>query len=114
VRGPHAVDDHVVQEGALGRQQSRILGLADGKLCRVVARDLLHGGEGGFAGNLDLAHVADIEDACPRPHGHVFAGDPGVLDGHVPTGERHHAPLRGTVTGVERCFAELGAGRIGH
>ena len=67
-----------------------------------------------LAGDLDLAHVADVEDAGARPHGHVLVGDARVLDGHVPAGVRHHAGVGGAVTRVERGFAELDSGRVGH
>ena len=102
----HAVDDHVVEEGAVRRQQSRVLGLPDLQLRRVAARDPLHRGFGVLAGDFDLAHVADVEDARPGAHRHVLAGDAGVLDRHFPAGKGHHARLRCAVAGVERGFPQ--------
>ena len=74
-----------------GVVQRRILRLPDLQLGGVVARDPLDGGQRVLAGDLDLAHVADVEQAGARAHGQVLVGDAGILDGHVPAAERHHA-----------------------
>src|SRR5262245_12916231 len=88
--------------------------LADAELRRVVARDPLDGRDGVFAGNFNLAHVADIEDGSRGAHRHVLAGNAGVLDGHLPAGKRHHPGVQCTVTGVEWSLSELGGSRVGH
>ena len=55
------VRQHIVHERALGGRESRVVRLADGEPGGVVARDVLDRLEGVAARDLDLAHVADIE-----------------------------------------------------
>ena len=85
-----AIDEQIVDEGALRRKQAGILCLADRKLRRVVGRNALDRGEGVLAGDLDLAHVADVEDPGAGPHRRVFVRQAAVLDRHVPAAERNH------------------------
>ena len=66
----------------------------------VVAGDPLHRRERVLAGDLDLAHVADVEQTGARAHRQMLVGDPGVLDRHVPAGIRHHAGARSAMTCV--------------
>ena len=70
-----AIDQQVVHEGALRRQQAGVLRLPDLQLRRVVARDALDGGQRVLAGDFDLAHVADVEEAGARADGHVLRDD---------------------------------------
>jgi hypothetical protein len=79
------------------------------ELCGVVHGDVLHGGERAGATELDLAHMAHIEEADAGAHGHVLpdqsnaeavAGS-GVFDRHVPAAEVDHFGLEGAVRGVE-------------
>ena len=93
VRG-HSIDEHVVDERALEGGEPRVMRLPDVELARVVARDALNRRESVLPGDLDLAHVADVKESGPRTHGHVFVGDAGVLDGHLPAGVRNHAGTR--------------------
>ncbi len=109
----HPVDQHVVDERTFRGRQRGIVRLPDLQATGVVARDPLHRGERVLAGNLDLAHVADIEQPGPGSDRHVLVGDAGVLDRHVPAGVRHHPRIRGAMPGVQWCLAERG-GRIGH
>ena len=44
-----------------------------------------------FAADLELAHVRDIEDTGPRPHGAVLVHDRAVLDRHLEAGEGNEA-----------------------
>ena len=90
------------------------MGLADAEPRRVVRADPLHRRERVFAGELDLTHVADVEQACRRSHGHMFGHDAGVLDGHVPAAERHHPGPERAVRGIQWSFFELGRGRLIH
>ena len=94
VRGGEAIHEQVVDERALRREQARILRLPDLQLRRVVARDALHGGQRVLAGDLDLAHVADVEQAGACAHRHVLLGDAGVLERHLPAAEGHHLARR--------------------
>jgi hypothetical protein len=66
------------------------------------------------AGDLDLAHVADVEEPRARPHGHVLVGDAGVLDGHVPAAEFDHAGAERAMPRVERGFLQGIRRRLGH
>jgi len=102
VRGAEAVHEQVVDEGALRREEAGVLRLADLQLRRVVGRDALDRGKRVLAGDLDLAHVADVEDAGLGADGGVFVREAAVLDRHVPAAERDHFGPRSAVAGVER------------
>ena len=106
VRG-ETVDEQVVDEGAVLGRQGGVLGLADRQLGRVVARDALDAGQGVASGHLDLAHVADVEQAGARAHRQVLVGDAAVFDGHLPAAERHHA-------GAERDVASVQSSLLGY
>jgi hypothetical protein len=58
---------------------------------------------------VELAHVADIEEAGRIPDRVVLVDDPGVLNGHLPPGERHEPRSERDVFGVERCPPQVGA-----
>ncbi len=110
------VNEQVVDKRAFRRQQARVLRLPDRKPRRVVARDALDRLEGVLPGDLDFAHVADVEDAGAFAHRHVLRDDARVLHGHVPAAKGDHLGARGPVTSVERrflerCFASLFHGR---
>src|SRR5262249_23753526 len=83
-------------------------------LRRVVRRDPLHRRQRVLAGNLDLTHVADVEEPGSRPYGHVLLRDAGVLDRHVPAGEWHHPRAGCAMSGVERRFLERSFGGLLH
>ena len=108
-----AIHEQVVDERAGWRRERGVVDLPDGEARGVVGGDLLDGRQRVGAGDLDLAHVAHVEQAGPRPDGHVLVGDPGILDGHVPAAERHHASLVAEVRGVQRGLLEGGLG-VGH
>jgi hypothetical protein len=105
VVGRLAVDEDVVDEGALGCQQRGVLRLPHLQLAGVVAREPLERGERVAPGHLDLAHVADVEEPRAGAHREVLIGDARVLDGHQPAGKRDHAPTEGDVPVVERSCA---------
>ena len=69
-------------------------------------RDSLNGRQRVLAGDFNLAHVADVEQAGAGPDRHVLVGDARVLDRHVPAAERHHLRARGAMPGVERRFLQ--------
>ena len=94
------VDDDVVDEGAVGVEHGGVLGLAGLEFAGIVHRELLHGGEGAGAAELDVAHVGDVEEADGGAYGHVFGDEAGVLDGHVPAAEVDHFGFGGAVGGV--------------
>ena len=97
-----AGDHQVVDDAALGVEQQRIFGprlLEDGEV----------GGEQGFepllrlgAGDEQLAHMADVEQAGRGAGPQMLGDDPLILDRHRVAGERDHAPAFGAVPAVER------------
>ena len=116
VRGAEAIDQQVVHEGALRRQEAGVLRLPDLQLRGVVGRDALDRGERVLAGDLDLAHVADVEQPRARADRHVLGDDAaaGVFDRHVPAAEGDHFGARGAVAGIERRFLERCGGGLFH
>ena len=112
--GSHSVDDQVVDVGTARCEQTGILRLPHPQPAGVVARYPLDGREGVLAGDLELAHVADIEQPCPGPHGQMLVDDARVLDRHVPACKWHHPGVGRAVAGVERGLAEFGGGRLCH
>ena len=88
--------------------------LADREPGRVVARDVLDGLERVAAGDLDLAHVADVEEARARPDGLMLVDDAGVFDGHVPAAVLDHAGAERPVARVERGLPERAGERLRH
>ena len=93
VREPaaRAVDDHVVDDPAGIVEDQRVARRADRQPPDVQAGQPGDAGGGSGAGDVDLSHVADVEQAGRRAHRAVLGDDPGVLHGHAPAGERHHA-----------------------
>ncbi len=112
--GREPVDEQVVHERALRGEKAGVLRLPHLQPGRVVGRDALDGGEGVLAGDLNLAHVADVEDSGARADRGVLVREPAVLDGHVPAAERDHLRSRGAVTSVERRLLEKCFGRLFH
>ena len=95
------VDQDVVHEAAVLVEQPGVMGLAEFQLLDGIGGDVI-GQSGGFgAADLDLAHVADIEDAHGVAHGVVLVDDAGVLDGHVPAAEIDHPGTEGSMDRVQ-------------
>ena len=88
--------------------------LADREPGGVVGGDVLDGLERVPAGDLDLAHVADVEEAGAGPHGLMLEDDAGVLDWHVPAAELDHAGAERPMTRVERGLLERARERLRH
>ncbi len=70
--------------------------LSDLQSSRVVAGDPLDAGQGVAAGDFDLAHVADVEEAGARAHREVLVGDAAVFDRHLPSAKWDHAGASAT------------------
>ena len=105
-------DHQVIQHAAILIQQERIA-RAMGLQRRQIDRQ--YGFKRGFHAltrNVELAHMADIEQpgAFPRPE--VFGDDPFVLDGHPVSGEFDHPPVTGPVPGIERQGEHFGLSRF--
>jgi len=81
------MDEDVVDEGALRGEQGGVVGLAVLEARGVVHGDVLHGGQGARAAELDLAHVGDVKEAHGGADGEVLGNEAAagtrVLDRHV-------------------------------
>ena len=79
------VHQDVVDETAVLVEQAGVVGLAEFQLVYGVGGDVV-GEFGGFrSANLDLAHVADIEDAHRVAHGVVLVDDSASIGRACPT-----------------------------
>ena len=107
VRVGNFVNQQVIDEGALLGHQPGIMRLPDGEFGRVVARDVLDQIKRALSTNFDLAHVADVEQACGGARGHVFGEDAGILHGHIPAAEVNHPGVQAPVRGVQCGLAKL-------
>ena len=109
-----AIDQQIVDEGALRRSSGR--NTAPGRSAASTRRCSRCAGppRARPPGHLDLAHVADVEQAGALADREVLVGDAGVLDGHVPPAERHHAGARRAMAGVQRRLLERSGGSLFH
>ena len=114
VVGREAVDEHVVHERPVRSRQRGVVRLVHLQPRGVVAGNVLHGSQGVLAGDLDLAHVRDVEEPGGRPHGQMLGDDARVFDRHFPPGEGHHPGAESDVGCVKRGLLEGGASRLGH
>ncbi len=112
--GGQAIDEQIIDEGPSRGHQPGILRLADLQLGRVVTRNALHGRQRVRAGDLDLAHVADVEQPRALADSQVLGGDAGVLDRHVPPAKRDHSGARSAMESVERRLLERSGGSLFH
>ena len=104
----HFVDQDVVDEAAVLVEQAGVVRLSDLQLGHGVG-----GGKvdefGRFrSADLDLAHMADIEEADGFADGVVLVDQARVLNGHVPAAEVDHFGTTGTVDVVQRRALKLG------
>jgi hypothetical protein len=82
------------------------------QLRRIAGAQHLYGGHRVFAGDLELAHVADVEETGALTDGKMLLRDAGVLDGHVPAAEGDHLCARRAMAGVERGLLERWEGLV--
>jgi hypothetical protein len=111
-----AVDRTVVHEGALVGEERGVLHAARGERRDVIAGNAIHQGVPVGAGDLELAHMVDVEDANGGPDRGVLGENAGrVLDRHLVAGERHHLGAEGHVGVVDggALEAEVGHERLG-
>ena len=106
------VDQHVVDESAVLVEQARILDLAGLEAAGGVGGDVIGQPQRLRAGDVDLAHVADIENTHAAAHGEVFFDQRGILHGHVPAAEIHHFGAHRAMGGVQA--GGFQGGRGGH
>lgn len=100
------VNEQVVYERALRREQSAVMRLSNLQLARIVRAYVLNRLQGLHAAYLGFAHVAHIEDAYSSTHGHVFVNRAAVGHGHIPSAEGNHLASGLTMHGVERSLFE--------
>jgi hypothetical protein len=99
------MDEDIVDEGSLGSEQGGVVGLTVFEAGGVVHSDVLNGGEGAGAAELNFAHVRDVKESDGGADGEMLGEDAcagtGVLDGHIPTAEVDHFGAVGAVGGVK-------------
>jgi hypothetical protein len=86
------VHDQVVDDPALFVAEKCVLRMA--KLrdpTQVVGEHPLKEVECAESEDAEFTHVPDVEDSRSLSHCMVLLHDASVLNGHLPTGERHHA-----------------------
>src|SRR5580700_1282903 len=105
------MDQHVVHEAAMLVEQSGVLDLARLEAAGGVGGDEIGELKRLRAGDVDLAHVADIEDSDALADSEVLLDQRGILDGHVPTAEVHHFGASGAMDGVEAGGFERRSGK---
>ena len=82
-------------------QQLRVERLVDFEAGDVVGDEALEEVERAGAFEVELAHVADIEEASALADGAMLVEDAGVLDGHLPAAELDEPRAEGDVPVVE-------------
>jgi hypothetical protein len=91
----------VVHEPAVIVQEAGVMRLAELELRYRIGSDEIGQPRRFGSADLDLAHVADIEQPGRRSHGIVFVDNAGVLHRHVPPAEIHHLGAERTVQAVQ-------------
>ena len=107
VRRP--VDQEIIDNAAVGPARQGIVGPVWLEPFDVVYRDVVHEGHGVRSGNLDAAHVGDIEQAGFRADRVMFGKDAFVLHRHLPAAERHQPSAQ-----VQVAFIECGSTQSRH
>ena len=107
-----AIDGAIVDDPAMAVQEAGVLHLARLQRADVVGGDPVDECIPIRAGDLELPHVADIEDPGMLANRLVLGEDArGILDRHLPAGKGHHLRAEGDVGVVERGAAQ---GRVRH
>src|SRR5579862_8754040 len=105
------VDQDVVDETAVLVQQSRVVGLPFLQAGCIVGRDEVHEAFCFGTANFNLSHVAHVENADGVSNGVMFFEYAGILYGHVPAPEVHHARAHAPMDRVEWCQLQRGRER---
>ena len=95
------VDQQVVQIAAALVEQGAVVRATHLELCDVVRCQSLEERFGTLAGDTELPHVRHVEQAGRGTHRPMLVHHAGVLDGHLPAGERHHPRAVSEVPFVE-------------
>ena len=107
-----AVDEEVIHGAAVAPAHHGVHRAAVRERARVVRDEALHEAERVGAGDDDLAHVGDVEEAGGLAHGAVLVEDARVLHRHLEAAERHHLGPERLVCLVERGALEGGDGGL--
>ena len=102
------MDQNVVHERPLLGEQGGVLNLTGSEASGIIAGGLLHQSQAAGPIDLDLSHVADVEQTHPSPHSQVLPNDTGVFDGHFPAAKSAHP---GPQTSMQRVQGSLLQGR---
>ena len=100
------VGQHIIDERAVWRRQCGVMRLMGREARDVVGGDALHGVQRIAAGDLELTHVADVEQSGAAADRKMLGGEAGVFDGHVPAAELNHARAERPVPCIERSLLE--------
>ena len=101
-----AMDQDVVDEPALIIGHQAVLNLVEIQLRDMVGGDPLQPGQHFRAVEGEAAHVADVKDPHPLPHGLVLGDDGRVLHGHEPAAELDDPAAVGLVPIEEGCLEQ--------
>ena len=96
-----SADAGVVDGAAVGVAHHAVEHLTGGNAAEVVGEEVVDEALGVGAGDDDLTHVGDVEDAAVVTDSVVLVDDGGVLDGHVETGKGLHEGALGDMAGME-------------
>ncbi len=102
--GLDPINNHVVDHAALLVEQKTVLRLRNLQARHIVGCQPLAKLQRPGAAHLDLAHVADIEQAGLSAHRHMLFDDAAILHRHFPAGELDHLGAGAPMGGVERSF----------
>ena len=105
-----AEEDEIVQHPTAFVAEERVLTVADREPPHVVDRQRLADRAGLWAADLDLAHVAHVEEAAVLADRTMLFGNAAVGEGHLPAAELGPAgvePPMGLVDGRASCHRAL-------
>src|SRR5438045_2060540 len=97
------VYEDIIYNSTVGSAEQRICGLVTINRGDILCRDVLEKSKRVFAGNLDFAHMADVEQASGSTDSVVLTYNAGILNWHFPTTERDHPRTHCDVALVEQC-----------
>jgi len=81
----------------------------DGQVRHIIGYEVLQESERTLAFNLELTHVADIEESSVSTYRLVLFDNTRILYGHLPTAELDEACAQGAMLLIERGMFEWAA-----